>query len=65
MISYIYSKFRKDKTDYIKQARNDIELIRLYIRLCKDLQVINMLKFIEINVLIESISKQLYAWWKN
>lgn len=48
----------------IKNAREDIEVIRLYIRLCKDVKLINLTKFIDLNEKIESISKQLSLWEK-
>ncbi len=66
LISNIYkANLQKDKKDMLSIARENIELVRLYIRICKDLKVINIQKFIEINLLIESISKQLYAWMKS
>lgn len=66
LISNIYkANLQKDKKDMLSIARENIELVRLYIRICKDLKVINIKKFIEINLLIESISKQLYAWMKS
>lgn len=66
LISNIYkANLKKEKKDMLTLARENIELIRLYIRICKDLKVINIAKFIEINLLIESISKQLYAWMKS
>ena len=46
----------------IKQARENIEIVRLYIRLTKDLKQLNIPKFAEINEKIESISKQLLYW---
>lgn len=66
LISNIYkANLQKEKKDRLSIARENIELIRLYVRICKDLKVINIAKFIEINLLIESISKQLYAWMKS
>lgn len=65
LISHIYkANLLKQKSEILAFARWDIELIRLYVRVCKDLKIINLWKFIEINLLIESISKQLYAWMK-
>ncbi len=52
------------RVEYIKKAREHIEVIRLYIRLLKDLQEINIKKFVRINVFIESVSRQLTGWQK-
>jgi len=66
LISNIYkANLQKEKKYRLSIARENIELVRLYTRICKDLKVINIAKFIEINLLIESISKQLYAWMKS
>ena len=66
MISNIYKANRKkDKTKNIVLSREKVELLRLYFRLWKDLKIINLKKFIDINVLLESISKQLTAWEKS
>ena len=46
----------------ISAAREHLETIRLYLRLTKDLQQIGLEKFVNLNVGIESISKQLVAW---
>ena len=46
-------------------ARENIEVIRLLIRLIKDLRQINMKKFIAINEKIENVSKQLTGWHKS
>lgn len=45
----------------IKSAREKAEVLRLYIRLCKDLKLLDLKKFVNINLLIESISKQLFS----
>jgi len=50
------------KENYIEKARENIEVIRLYIRLTKDLKQLSVVKFIEINENIEFISKQLSHW---
>lgn len=65
LITNIYKA--NSKTDKIKNiflAREKIEILRLYFRLSKDLKIVNLGKFVEVNVLIESISKQLTAWEK-
>ncbi|MDD3302552.1 MAG: four helix bundle protein [Candidatus Gracilibacteria bacterium] len=66
LISNIYkANSKQDKQKNILLAREKLELLRLYIRLCKDLKIINLNRFVEINLLIESISKQLVAWDKS
>lgn len=46
----------------IQMARENVEVIRLLLRLMKDLKQINLDKFIALNMKIESVSKQLFAW---
>lgn len=66
LISNIYKANSKtDKWKNILQSREKVELIRLYIRLGRDLKVISLNRYIELNILLESISKQLTAWWKS
>jgi hypothetical protein len=46
----------------IQTARENVEVIRLLLRLMRDLRQINLDKFISLNMKIESVSKQLFAW---
>ncbi len=48
----------------IKKAREQVEVLRLYIRLSKDLRIINIKIFANTSIKIETLSKQLFAWWK-
>ena len=48
-----------EKQSYLEQARGHIEVVRLLIRLCKDLREVDLKDFVVINQMIESISKQL------
>jgi len=50
------------KENYIEKSRENIEAIRLYMRLVKDLKQISLSRFVETNEDIESISKQLSCW---
>lgn len=52
------------KSTYILSARESIELIRLLLRLTKDLKQIPLGEFVSANTYIESIGKQLTAWNK-
>ena len=53
-----------NKTNLIQAARENTEVIRLYLRLIKDLKQISLAKFIKINEVIELVSKQLSFWQK-
>lgn len=66
LITNIYrANSRIDKKALLQSARENIEVIRLYIRLLKDLKQINIQHFIAINQQIESVSKQLAGWHKS
>lgn len=43
-------------------ARESVELVRLYLRILRDLRQIDLDRFISLNLKIESVSKQLLAW---
>ena len=65
MITNIYrANCRKEKSALIVQALENVEVIRLYMRLLKDLRQVSIRKFVEINEQIESISRQLNGWNK-
>lgn len=53
------------KKEHIQSARERTEIIRLYLRLLKDLHQVSLPKFITLNEYIESISKQLHFWEKS
>lgn len=66
MITNIYranSSFagRKEK---IQSARENVEVIRLFLRLLKDLRQADLKKFVFLNEKIESVSRQLAGWEK-
>jgi len=68
MITNIYranSNSSQSRWGLIQSARENLEVIRLYLRLIKDLKQINLEKFINLNEKIESVSKQLSAWQKS
>ncbi len=63
MIRNIYrANSSADKGPLIRAARENAETIRLYLRLTKDLQQINLQKFVALNERIECASKQLSGW---
>lgn len=67
LISTIYraNSNIKDRYNFIIKAREHTEVLRLYVRLSKDLHLIHLNKFIDLNLDIESLSKQLFAWEKS
>lgn len=66
MVTEIYranSSFSKEA--HIQKAREKIETIRIFFRLCRDLRQVGLKKFVDINGGIENVSKQLAAWGKS
>jgi len=51
-----------EKEEIIKETREKLEMIRLYIRVLHDLKEIGIKKFTHINLKIENVSKQLSGW---
>ena len=67
LISNVYkanSSF-DNRLSKIKNAREQVETLRLYFRLSKDLHLLNIDKFVIVSEKIESLSKQLYSWEKS
>ena len=56
------SCYKVFKKEIIQKGRENLEVIRLYVRLLKDLKQINIKKTVYLNELIESVSKQLSNW---
>ena len=54
-----------NKAELIDKARENTEIIRLYLRVLKDLKEIGMKRHIALNEQIENISKQLAGWHKH
>jgi four helix bundle protein len=67
MLINIY-KANKNKKEtrgqYIDQAIQNLEVVRLLLRLCKDLKTIGMKGFVALNMQVEELSKQLASWQK-
>ena len=51
-----------DKKETIKETREKLEMIRLYVRILHDLKEIGIKKFTHINLKIEDVSRQLVGW---
>ena len=65
MIKHIYranSSYRKKR--YILLAQENIETIRLFFRVLKDLRQIDLKRFVRVNERIECVAKQLSGWLK-
>jgi hypothetical protein len=63
MVTVIYrANMHTEKTEFIKRAREHLEVTRLHIRLLKDLKQIPLNRFVNVNIHIENISKQLTGW---
>jgi len=63
MILNIYhANSSKYRMKYIVSSQDNIEVIRLLIRLLKDLKLIKVDKIAKLNLSIEELSKQLTAW---
>ena len=66
MIRNIYrANSSYSKGTIIQSARENVETIRLFLRLLKDLKQLGLKKFVYLNEKIESVSKQLSAWQKS
>ena len=50
--------------EVLQEARERIEVVRLFIKLKKDLHQVSLRDFIKINETIENVSKQLAGWQK-
>jgi hypothetical protein len=65
LITNIYkANTKEDKSKNIALAREKLELIKLYRKLCHDLKIIPLKKYVEFLPLLADISKQLTAWAK-
>jgi len=56
---------RQQKNEVLQTARENVEVIRVLLRLVKDLKQIDLNKFVIINKKIEEVSKQLAGWQKS
>jgi four helix bundle protein len=55
---------KENRVQYIELARQNVELIRLLLRVSKDLKVIGVKGFVALNIEVEELSKQLVSWQK-
>jgi len=66
MLMIIYrANTHQQKKDTLQVAREHLEVVRLLLRLTKDMKQININHFVVVNKKIEDISKQLTGWQKS
>ena len=66
LLTLIYrANSRYQKSDVLQIAREQVEVIRLLIRVMKDMKQISLNKFVTINKSVENVSKQLSGWQKS
>ena len=66
LLTLIYrANTRYHKHDVLQMARERIEVIRLLIRVMKDMRQISLNKFVQVNQSVENVSKQLTGWQKS
>jgi hypothetical protein len=65
LITLIYrTNSRTDKVETLQTAREHIEVIRLLVRLMKDMHQIGIKSFVSVNEQVENVSRQLTGWQK-
>ena len=65
-ITNIYrANISEEKKIHLAKARENIEVIRLYLRILKDLKQITVKQIAYANSYIENVSKQLTGWHKS
>jgi len=55
----------KDKEEYLNQFLDDFEVLKLEIRLCKDLRLISIGQQAELALAMEKIGRQISGWRRN
>jgi hypothetical protein len=65
IIQVFKANVARDKKEHLLKARESVEIIRLLLRVLKDLKQIDLKTFVEINIKIEEISKQFTGWQKS
>lgn len=65
MVNIYKANVSDKKAERIATARENIEVIRLFVRLLRDLKQINLKKFVHLNEKIENLSRQLTGWQRS
>jgi hypothetical protein len=65
-IQFVRSIYRankeKDKRKYLESFLDDFEILKLEIRICADMKILSVSKQAELNLLMDSIGKQITGW---
>lgn len=64
MLNIYRANVSENKSPYLQKGREHIEVLKLLIRLSKDLRLLSVAKYTELFGKTESISKQLLGWQK-
>lgn len=65
LITQIYrANGEQQKLPFLESAINNVELLKLYLRLSKDLRLINIPHFADLTQKLDGVSKQLTGWHK-
>jgi hypothetical protein len=59
---YRINTSNENRDRYFREAREQVELVRLLFRLMRDLHLVTPNRFTRLNEMVESISKQLTGW---
>lgn len=54
-----------DKRDFLKNATLHLLKLRVMLRICNDLRLMNMERFMKLNEQVENVSRQLAGWVKS
>lgn len=54
----------ENRMKYIDNARQHVEVVRLLLRIAKDLKILGIKGFVTMNVQVEELSKQFASWQK-
>ena len=66
LITLIYrANASRDKISTLQEAREKVEVMRLLVRLMKDLSQISLAVFVRVSERIELVSRQLLGWQKS
>ena len=52
----------KSKTEYLEAFLDDFEILKLEIRLCRDMKILSLKKQAELAEIMDGIGKQITGW---
>ena len=65
-LELIMSTFRanvsRDKSEHLLKSREQVEVVRLLLRLSKDMKILDLKRFVRLSDQLEIVSKQLSGW---